>query len=86
MADKSSGCPTENVKDKSVKRTNLTLQEVLDAVLDTEDDISDNDSIGESSFDEMSGSESGEGEVPIQYVTEDACYIDSWLHLDVSCY
>ena len=31
MADKSSGCKTENVKDKSVNLTNLTLQEVLDA-------------------------------------------------------
>ena len=86
MADKPSGSRSENMKDKPSKRRCLTLQEVLDAVLDDDNELSHDDILGGSSFDETSGSESDEGgEMPIQNVaSEDAFYTDSSLHLDVS--
>ncbi|XP_057298360.1 uncharacterized protein LOC130629240 [Hydractinia symbiolongicarpus] len=79
MADKASGSSTGKGNDNANKHKQLSLQEVLDAVLDSSHETSDDDCLGESSLDESSDNED---DVTIQFIPHDPCFRDSWLLLD----
>lgn len=82
MADKPSGSQGENQNDKQNDKSNYSLQEVLDAVLQSDDDFwSDGSTIdGE---DEERDVLDGHVDVPLTFVS-DPCFRDSLLIHDVS--
>ena len=77
MADQPSGSGGEK------ERKKLSLQQVLEAVLDSSEDTSDDECFGDSSLDESS---EDEDPIPIKFISDEPCSRDSLLLLDVSCH
>lgn len=75
MADEPSGSGVS-------ERKYLTLQEVVEAVLESEE-VSDGELLGDSSLDE--GSEDEE-DIPSKFISDEPCSRDSMLLLDVSSF
>ena len=74
MADEASGSGARKNTNKASKHKKLSLQDLLDGVLDSS---SSDEEFGDSFFDEESESESeSDDEVPIQFVSGEACSRD----------
>lgn len=65
MADEPSGSGVGKSVNKVCKSRNLRLNEILEAVLDSEEEISDCECFGDSSLDESSDEEES---IPLQFV------------------
>jgi len=87
MADEQGECSGTKNSNNPSRHKNLSLQEVLDAVLDSSEELSDNDSenCGDSSLDEDTHSDSDD-EIPVQNDAREACDRDIDLLVDVSYY
>lgn len=81
MADKPSGSGAGNNNRTSTNRNFLSLKEVLDAVLDSTEESSDDECDRDSSLEDLSDFDE---ESHIQFVPTEPCYRDSRLYFDVS--
>ena len=81
MADQASGSGASCSHSTARKHTKLSLQDVLDAVLDSSNESSDSEFADDSSMEEFSDEEE---EVPLEFVSGEPCERSSWLLLDVS--